>query len=451
MLTMPFIVSPTTSGWNPSAKIPAVSSAPVHLIHAGNLPSLANRNHPITDCANNPSLTPPKMISDKQAMTIGSLFAGIGGFDLAFERQGFRTLWNCEIDQNCQKLLAKRFPKAIQHGDIATFQLADFECPDVITFGSPCQDLSVAGRRQGMAGERSGLFYEAIRVIRGFVGRGLRFALWENVPGVFSSNGGRDFAAVLGALAQCGALDIGWRVLDAQFWGVPQRRKRVFLVADFGGKRAAEILSLAESLCGDPPPRREAREGIAPTVEGRAGSSGGYDFETSGGLAEVAKSIRAMTGGIDREDMHTLIPCGRQDFDNDIYVAFSSKDSGNDAGEIAPTLRSQNFKDSHMNGGGQVAVAAFKPNQGAKSRSIGYSEDVAPTCEAAQGGNNKPALLMGSTVRRLTPTECLRLMGLPDDWLDGFEFSDSVKYRLIGNSVAIPVVEWLAGRIRQAL
>src|SRR5882724_11816713 len=143
-------------------------------------------------------------------MNMISLFSGIGGFEIAFERAGFEVLAQCEIDLNCQKLLRSKWPYSGLHDDVKTFDDDSYQCPSVLTFGSPCQDLSCAGQRQGINGERSGLFFYAIRIIQRLARRGLQFALWENVPGVFSSNGGRDFAAVLSAMANLGALDVGW-------------------------------------------------------------------------------------------------------------------------------------------------------------------------------------------------------------------------------------------------
>lgn len=208
--------------------------------------------------------------------TIGSLFAGIGGFDLGFERAGFRTAWACEIDAKAQAVMRLRFPLADLHDDVCKVGAHNLSAVDVVTFGSPCQDLSVAGRRGGLAGERSGLFYEAVRVIselRAKYGKP-DFAVWENVPGAFSSNQGRDFAAVLQSLADIGATDIAWRVLDSRFFGVPQRRKRIFLVADFRGERAAQVLALTEGLCGDSASSGKARQEIAAGFADGAGAGG---------------------------------------------------------------------------------------------------------------------------------------------------------------------------------
>jgi DNA (cytosine-5)-methyltransferase 1 len=185
---------------------------------------------------------------------MGSLFTGIGGFDLAFEREGFETAWQCEVDPHATRVLETHWPAVTRYGDVTT--LTNPAPVDVVTFGSPCQDLSVAGKRAGLDGERSGLFFEAMRVIREMReatdGRCPTFALWENVPGALSSNHGLDFATVLDAVAELGAVDICWRVLDAQYFGVPQRRRRIFLVADFGGERGREVLFELEGVCGDP-------------------------------------------------------------------------------------------------------------------------------------------------------------------------------------------------------
>lgn len=454
------------------------------------------------------------------AMTIGSLFSGVGGFELAFQRAGFSTAYSVEIDKHCRKLLASKDFGGVIHDDVTTFDPDPQPCPNIITFGSPCQDLSVAGQRAGLAGARSGLFFYATRIIKRLVRRGLEFALWENVPGCLSSNGGRDFASVLAALADCGALDISWRVLDAQWFGLAQRRKRVFLVADFRGHRAYQILSLRESLQEHPAPSRETQQRVAPTIEGRAGRSGANNFAT--GLIEPELTHALRSEGADASEdgtwRGTPLVCanpigahhGRNDLDHDTYIlahgqanaevvrdgspsltcnheapiavtpiqsvnmvcekkqngigigkpgdamftvtgrdqhaiAFSSKDSGNDAGELAPTLRAQNFKDSHMNGGGQVAIAFQESQSGCRE----YAD--AGTLRANGPGHDPVGTRIrhGHMVRRLTPQECEKLMGFPVGWTEGF--SDSVRYKMLGNSVAVPVVHWISKRISDAI
>lgn len=240
-------------------------------------------------------------------MTHLDLFSGIGGFALSFEYAGFATAAFAEIEPFPSRVLAYRWPTVPNLGDVRAVNGADWRGVDVVTFGSPCQDLSVAGKRAGLAGERSGLFHEAIRIVAEC---GARFALWENVPGAYSSNGGRDFAAVLDALADIGALDIAWATLDAQWFGVPQRRRRVFVVADFGGERAGEILAECEGLRGHPAPSRTAGEGVARSLT--TGSGGGrYDKQP-----HVAQPLRAGRQYSDMGDgSANVIPVEPQTFD----------------------------------------------------------------------------------------------------------------------------------------
>jgi DNA (cytosine-5)-methyltransferase 1 len=221
-------------------------------------------------------------------ITLGSLFDGIGGFPYAGTFLGITPIWASEIEPWPIKVTEKHFPNMKHLGDITKINGAEIEPVDIITFGSPCQDLSVAGKREGLAGERSGLFMDAIRIIRQMRtatgGKCPRFAVWENVPGAFSSNKGEDFRAVLeeiaeteipmprsGKWANAGMVrtervDVAWRVLDAQYWGVPQRRRRIFLVADFGGTSAGEILFIEEGLSRNFAESGKAREEAAAAV-----------------------------------------------------------------------------------------------------------------------------------------------------------------------------------------
>ena len=210
-------------------------------------------------------------------MTLGSLFDGSGGFPLGGLLAGITPVWASEIEPFPIRVTTKRLPFMKHYGDISTLDGGKIEPVDIITFGSPCQDMSVAGRRDGLDGSRSSLFYEAIRIIKEMRyatnGKYPRYIVWENVPGAFSSNGGKDFKAVLEAVidvaepntqvpmpeknrwpyADCYMGDgwsVAYRVLDAQFWGVPQRRKRIYLVADFAGRSAFDILFKSEGLSG---------------------------------------------------------------------------------------------------------------------------------------------------------------------------------------------------------
>ena len=241
-------------------------------------------------------------------ITLGSLFDGSGGFPLAGALSGITPLWASEIEPYPIAVTTSRFPQMKHLGNVAEVDGRKIPPVDIITFGSPCQDMSVAGKRVGMKHRekgdnvttRSGLFYEAIRIIREMReatnGRYPTFAIWENVPGAFSSNGGEDFRCVLEEFAKiCGGcaiprpangkwrhageivgdgFSIAWRVLDAQYWGVPQRRKRIYLVADFSGERAGKILFERESVRGNSSESGEARKGIAPGTESGAGTAG---------------------------------------------------------------------------------------------------------------------------------------------------------------------------------
>ena len=239
-------------------------------------------------------------------LTLGSLFDGVAGFPLAGAMCGIKTLWSSEIEPFCLKVTAARFPQMKQLGSVTDIDGGAVEPVDIISFGSPCQDLSVAGKQLGIhEGQRSNLFFEAVRIIkemrkadeaRGRTGKSIRprFAVWENVPGAFSSNGGADFQAVLEETAKVAQGDariprlekwppsgcimgngwsIAWRVHDAQFWGVPQRRKRIALVADFGGERAPEILFERKGLSGDIEESGTEGQGVAGDIEKGSNSS----------------------------------------------------------------------------------------------------------------------------------------------------------------------------------
>jgi len=424
-------------------------------------------------------------------------------------------------------------------GDIRKLSGYTLPIVDVITGGSPCQDLSVAGKRAGLDGERSGLFMEQIRIVKemrerdkangrtGFLVRP-RYCVWENVPGAFSSNGGKDFQAVLtefvkiaepespdvpmpekGGWSKSGCLydemgkwSIAWRVHDAQFWGVPQRRKRIALVADFGGLSAPEILFERKGMSGDIESGEQARE------------------ETSG---DVGKGIETASG---------VIPI------NTMVATRDTPEARTTFGVGAPGDPQFTLSAAHEHA---VFAAGFSFGQSAKARSIGYQEEMSPTLRGGEGGNQKPcvfdargngngetcptltgdhqdritdytALCVGngqlnqvsmserantldtmhdqqavmiaatlsasdykgpraqdlgnnmsnypiqnSIVRRLTPLECERLQGYPDGWTDIGDWTDSKgkthkaadspRYKALGNSIALPFWQFLARRI----
>ena len=210
-------------------------------------------------------------------LTLGSLFSGSGAFELGGLLAGIRPVWASEIEPFPIRVTTKRLPFVKHYGDVNSIRGDEIEPVDIITSGSPCTDLSIAGKRAGLDGRQSGLFYQAIRIIKEMRcatdGRYPRFIVWENVPGAFSSNNGEDFRAVLNAVcsvkdgdifvpgppkgkwanAGCVMADgfsLAWRVFDAQFWGVPQRRKRIYLVSDLAGGCAGKILFESEGVSG---------------------------------------------------------------------------------------------------------------------------------------------------------------------------------------------------------
>jgi len=209
-------------------------------------------------------------------MKVLSLFSGIGGFDLGFERTGMEVVGMCEIDRHAQAVLKRRFPNATLHTDVRSIQY-ERGAVDVICGGFPCQDLSVAGKRRGLDGERSGLWFEFARIIDEVEPK---WVVIENVPGLFSSAGGRDFAVIIQWLAQRG-YGVGWRVLDSQGFGLAQRRKRVFIVGSFGTPHGCTLLLELESVRRNPTPSRRPWQGDTGAVA-KCITAGGqrYDWET---------------------------------------------------------------------------------------------------------------------------------------------------------------------------
>ena len=404
--------------------------------------------------------------------TIGSLFAGIGGFDLGFERAGFKTTWACEIDQKAQAVLRLRFPDAKLHDDVNLVGSHNLEPVDIVTFGSPCQDLSVAGKRAGLAGERSGLFHEAVRIIRELRAAHGKpdFAIWENVPGAFSSNGGRDFAAVIDALVNIRARDVAWRVLDSRFFGVAQRRRRVFLVADFGGERAEQVLALAEGVRGYSQESSQARQKSAPSVASSTRESGPFwrgsdqvNAETLNNLAGTLNRNAGQSGGIL--------------FDG-VKVTHCSDVTGTLAAADGP----KGVSDQYAHEGKLIALtmqttaspldASYGKGPGNRAGTEREFVAVAFNWQEGPGGDlgmkdadsgGSPPLRVSQTlavadtsvVRRLTPTECCRLQGFPDDWnsegIDAkgkrFSMADAPRYRQLGNAVTVNVANWIANNI----
>lgn len=412
-------------------------------------------------------------------MTFGSLFAGIGGFDLGFENAGMSCVAQVEIDSVCRSVLGRHFT-AQQETDVVRYRYGwepkyaerfatRFVRPDVLCGGFPCQDLSVAGKRAGLDGNRSGLWFTFRRIIALVRPR---WVCIENVPGLLSSNEGRDMGIVLAGLADLG---YGWayRVLDAQWFGVAQRRRRVFIVGSLGDGSAAEILFECESGSGDIAPGGKARAFIAGTIAPGAHPGGFNGNDADRGMlvthSLTANGHDASEDGTGRGTPIVAAPrVARQAkggftdpvSDNIICTTFNGYTGGaddNDAQGGHLVFDWQSGGDVRHNVSGRH-TSALQASQTPAVMALHYSHDfnqdriydpagIAPAHNASDS-NRARNMATSTGVRRLTPTECERLQGFPDGWTAGQ--SDSARYRQLGNAVAVPVVKWLGDCIADA-
>jgi len=368
-------------------------------------------------------------------MKFGSLFSGIGGFDRGFEIAGMQCAWQCEIDPKASEVLAKHWPDVKRYTDVRTIGKENLEPVDVICGGFPCQDLSIAGKRAGLAGIRSGLWFEFARIIDelepGWV-------IIENVPGLLSSNKGQDFAVLLRWLVERG-YGVCWRILDSQYFGVAQRRRRVFVVASFGSGRSAEILFESKGMLWDTPTRGETGQGTAGTFTVRSGSDGGGKgyLGLDDGAMTLGGQPQWVTGTLDAKSCSANR--GGQSNEDEFLTTYSQDGfSGYKKDFIAGTERSHQEKDA-------TDLICWEMQHA--SEAYRESGDIAPNLQARMGtgGNNVPCV----GVRRLTPTECARLQGFPDDW-NSFQ-SDSSRYKQYGNAVTVNVAEWIGKRIMESV
>jgi DNA (cytosine-5)-methyltransferase 1 len=341
-------------------------------------------------------------------MKFGSLFTGVGGFDLGFERAGMECLWQVEFDKACQSILKKHWGETELFDDVRTVGRHNLKPVDVICGGFPCQDVSIAGKRAGLAGERSGLWSEFARIIDELEPK---WVVIENVPGLLSSNRGRDFATVIRWLAERG-YGVAWRILDSQYFGVAQRRRRVFVVGSFGNGGAAEILFECEGVRWDIEKSGKAGKRVAATIAG--GSSKCHSDITSG-----------------QQDANVVLG-----FDL-AQITSKANYSNPKKGDPQPPLNTL--------GQGFIAYENH-PVDSRITETGNISQQL--TSRMGTGGNNVPLVQKLSTqpsVRRLTPTECERLQGFPDGWTDGQ--ADSHRYKQMGNAVTVNVAEWIGKRI----
>lgn len=420
-------------------------------------------------------------------MTLGSLFDGSGTCPLAATLCGIKPVWASEIEPYPIRVTRKNFPEMQHLGDITQLNGAEIEPVDIVTFGSPCQDLSEAGAQKGLVeGERSSLFFDAIRIIcemrEATHGKNPRYAVWENVPGAFSSNQGRDFLEVLRAFVEAaggkradvpeparrGKTDklvwrnagcilgdgysIAWRVLDAKYWGVPQRRKRIFLVCDFAGGRAGEILFKREGLLGDFKAGREARQEDSGAAVGSAGGDcRAFHLQQdpiSGQVSPCIGAQRQATVGV-----VYAADCRNLRLNEEISGTLQAKENGGYSLNYQNPVVYQNPKrgeyvESEI-GSTLLAHLAVEPRDIVVYDARGNGDgEIVPTLTGDHESRvtDYTALavflekLRRYIVRRLTPLECCRLQGFPDWWEDGVSGSDSVRYKMWGNGMALPCV-----------
>lgn len=429
-----------------------------------------------------------------------SLFSGIEAASVAWTPLGWEPAAFSEIEPFPCSVLRHHYPHVPNLGDVTRITRQQVEALgriDLVCGGFPCQDLSVAGKRKGLmnadgSATRSGLFFDAMRIAEW---ARARWTVLENVPGLFSSNDGRDFAAVVGEMAGCefdvptngwenagvavGPLGlVEWTTLDAQYVrveshprAVPQRRRRVFIVRDSGSWTNRPPLFLERaSLCGHPAPRREAWQGVVPTLSARTRGGGGLgtDFDCDGGLVQVCPTLRAggnRTGGdrppgTDVDTADSLI----------VQTAHTLRGEGFDASEdgtgrgtpLVPVAFAENSRhEIHLEGSdgqrtGALSTGGGKPGQGVPM--IAFPANLSGTQCASSlevspslGALNPTAVATQWAVRRLTPLECERLMGFPDGHTGaphkGKPAADGPRYRALGNSWAVNCARWIGERI----
>jgi DNA (cytosine-5)-methyltransferase 1 len=410
----------------------------------------------------------------------GSLFSGVGGFDMGFDLENYECVFQVEWDKHCQKILAKHWPEVPKWSDVQDVNGAEIPPCDVLTFGSPCQDLSVAGKRAGLEGTKSSMFYEATRIIKEMRNATEsvypRIVVWENVPGALSSNNGADFGAVLDTLAECGAVDIQWSVLDAQYFGVPQRRRRIFVVAIFDtatSERCPDpLLPVIKGSRGDFAKGRKAQQDAARSATSGIETGGQWwDGETTADCLTTTSNEQRMP---DKNRLQAvLVPTfvfdgtRHDDFRMDTDTVPTLKSRMGTGGGQVPMLAEPIMYDAlndvintipgtlrtnHASSGDFIAQPIFSFDTQFGSNAAVF-ENQSPTLKATQ---QSPSVTMpGLAVRRLTPLECERLMGWPDDhtrWKsDGTEQADTHRYKQCGNGVATPVARFIAKHLKKIL
>lgn len=373
-----------------------------------------------------------------------SLFSGIEAATVAWGPLGWEPVAFSEIEPFCCRVLKERFPEVPNLGDVSKIDWSGYEgSVDVVVGGSPCQSFSVAGRREGLEGE-SGLMWEFVRAVQEIRPEWL---LWENVPGALSSSHGEDFRCLLESLDALG-YGMAWRVLDAQFFGVAQRRERVFLVGRLGDVEGpCEVLFEPEEMRWDNPPSRARRESLAARAGRGAACAGFCAGNTAGAWSigyqeELSPTLR---GGASGTNMAPTV-CIKGDIARGARMGQGGKGWIDDGScytlttvDVPPVTH---------------GPVAFAVNQRGEVRLQGGDGEVCGAIPANQSGKQVQGVTDGCAVRRLTPRECERLQGFPDDWTlipyrgkPAEECPDTPRYKALGNSMAVPVMRWIGERI----
>jgi DNA (cytosine-5)-methyltransferase 1 len=424
----------------------------------------------------------------------GSVCSGIESATVAWHHLGWKPAFFSEIDPFPRAVLQHHYPTVPLHGDFTTIQEDDYAALDLLVGGTPCQSFSVAGLRKGLADERGNLTLEFVRLAEGLRPR---WVVWENVPGVLSQDRGRAFGSFLGGLAELG-YGFAYRVLDARHFGVPQRRRRVFVVGHLGDWRpAAAVLFEPESLCRDLAPGREAGEGAAAGPPLRAGGNrtgGGRSPGTDVDTAESLIAFPATMSGTQRASSWDVSPSlgasnptavarcrrggsNRQDGTANAILTSNGGRAGIGVGAVAYRVHGEHSTAMTGNGvanvadpvdvarcldtcggystnqGGNVVAQAFQQNTRDELRYVGGDGRIAGALAAEPGMKPQNFVQQLLAVRRLTPRECERLQGFPDDYTlvpyRGKPAADGPRYKALGNSMAVPIMRWLGERINE--
>lgn len=393
----------------------------------------------------------------ERRLKLGGLFSGVGGFELAWQRAGGEVAWMCEVDPKARAVLKERFPGVTTYEDVRDLDPAEVEAVDILTGGSPCQGFSVAGKRTGLEHEQSSLFADYIRIMNGLAERGLKWAVWENVPGVLSiknPNGERTFphviAAFIGAdkpaplnpkqrwnvgMASQGGREVAWRILDSQHFGVAQRRRRVFACVSFDGsdpgRSGRALLAVTEGVRGDSPSSGTAGKEVAGGVAGGAAATGV--------AGTVSVKWAKGTGGPAGDETQNLTV--------DAPKAFNWQQG--DA-EYSLTGEASTLSQSSR----PAVLTSFRKSRRAASSTddeTWVDDGRANTLNVFDVGDSRTthAIIEPADygVRRLTPVECERLQGFPDNWTKVEGASDTSRYKAMGNAVTVNTVSWILRRI----